>query len=381
MRLSEFIVANREKILVEWEAFARTCTPAAGTMNIAALRDHASEMLTAIAADLETSQSGAAQSEKSKGHTDAEPQDPVTAAEEHGGGRARSGFTIAQMVAEYRALRASVIRLWTSELDTLTPENIDNMTRFNEAIDQSLAESVAEYTDSLDRSKELFLAILGHDLRTPLGAILASAQFMLDSAGLKDPHLTLTSRIASSAERMVHMVGDLLDFTRSTLGGSIPIVRAPMSVDTLVREVVAELSAVHPDATVEVDVQGEPEAELDAARMSQALGNLISNALVHGDEDTLVTVEVGGDDHEVVLAVHNRGTPIAGETLDGIFNPMKQREIGQSRRASDPWGSLGLGLYIAERIVTAHEGSIDVDSSEEQGTTFTVRLPRRGVSA
>src|SRR5215218_3195365 len=113
MRLADFILASREPILAEWEAFARTCAPASGTMDIAALRDHAGEMLAVIAADLATPQGRLAQSEKSKGRAPAEDPTVRTAAEEHGAGRAESGFTVEQMVAEYRALRASVIRLWT----------------------------------------------------------------------------------------------------------------------------------------------------------------------------------------------------------------------------------------------------------------------------
>lgn len=113
MRLSAFIVANREPILAEWEAFARTCVPASGSMDIAALRDHANEMLTVIAADLDTLQGKQEQSEKSKGNAPAGDLDATTAAEQHGAGRAESGFTVEQMVSEYRALRASVIRLWT----------------------------------------------------------------------------------------------------------------------------------------------------------------------------------------------------------------------------------------------------------------------------
>lgn len=377
MRLSEFILENREPILVEWEAFAKTCTPAAGSMNIAALRDHADEMLTVIAADLKTSQTGAAQSEKSKGQADADASEVVTAAEEHGGGRARSGFTMPQMVAEYRALRASVIRLWTAEQKVVSAVEVEDLMRFNEAIDQALAESVAEYNDSLDNSKEMFLAILGHDLRTPLGAILASAQYMLEKADLQDPYATLTSRIATSADRMVHMIGDLLDFTRSTLGAGIPTTRAPMNLAQLVEDVVAELSAVHPERKVEIEVEGKTEGEWDAARMSQALGNLISNAVIHGEPDAIVTVRISGDAREARVEVHNSGTPIPGEDLDGIFNPLKARRLGPARRANDPWASLGLGLYIAERIIDAHRGTIEVTSSEESGTTFTVKLPRR----
>jgi signal transduction histidine kinase len=377
MRLADFILANREPILAEWEAFARTCTPAAGAMDIAALRDHANEMLTVIAADLGTPQGGRAQAEKSKGNAPEDEAAGPTAAEEHGAGRAESGFSMEQMVSEYRALRASVIRLWTRAQGEITPANVDDLTRFNEAIDQALAESVTRYTQDLDESREMFLAILGHDLRTPLGAVFTSSRFMLDTGELQEPFLTLTSRIASSATRMVHLVGDLLDFTRSRLGGGIPIVRAPMNMGKVVHDVVDEIAAAHPGRTIQVDARGELQGEWDCARISQVLANLIGNALEHGTAGTPVTVEVGDDDAEVCIAVGNRGPAIPGDRLNGIFNPMKPREGAPNAPAGGPTGNLGLGLYIAERIVTAHAGRIDVRSTDADGTVFTVHLPRR----
>jgi signal transduction histidine kinase len=376
MRLADFILGNREPILAEWEAFARTCTPASGAMDITALRDHANEMLTVIAKDLGTPQGGSAQAEKSKGKAPSTEGDRVTAAEEHGAGRAESGFTMEQMVSEYRALRASVIRLWIQAQGELKPADVEDLTRFNEAIDQSLAESVTRYTEELDHSKEMFLAILGHDLRTPLGAVFTSSRFMLDTNELQEPFLTLTKRIASSSTRMVHLVGDLLDFTRSRLGGGIPIVRAPMNMGKAVHDVVDEIAAAHPTRKIEIDARGELQGEWDCARISQVLANLIGNALEHGAAGAAITVEVGGDDDEVCMAVANRGPVIRGDRLNGIFNPMKPREPSAGAPTS-PTGNLGLGLYIAERIVTAHGGRIDVVSSEAGGTTFTVRLPRR----
>jgi signal transduction histidine kinase len=378
-RLSAFILASREPILAEWEAFARTCTPAAAPMDIAALRDHASEMLTVIAADLDTPQGGEAQAEKSKGNAPTDDGAEATAAEEHGAGRAESGFTIEQMVSEYRALRASVIRLWSRSRGALGPGDLVDLTRFNEAIDQSLAESVTRYTQELDDSKEMFLAILGHDLRTPLGAILTSAKFMLETQALQEPSLTLTSRIASSSTRMMHMVGALLDFTRSRLGGGIPIVREEVNMGKVVHDVVDEISAAHPTRTIEVDARGEQQGEWDAARISQALTNLVVNALEHGSKTAAVTVETcGDDDREITIAVHNSGRAIPPERLNGIFNPMKPRDMTDDTAAGGPHGNLGLGLYIADRIVNAHQGRIEVESSEEHGTTFTVHLPRHG---
>lgn len=375
MGLSEFILANCESILAEWETFARTCAPASGSMDVTALRDHAALMLKAIAADLAQPQSSREQSEKSRGRAPAALAGaPATAAEEHGAGRARSGFSVVQMVAEYRALRASVIQLWTRQQGQLGPHDIEDLTRFNEAIDQSLTESVARFNEDVETAKETFLAILGHDLRTPLGAIRTSASFMLETGDLEEPHRTLATRIAGSAKRTVVMVGDLLDFTRSHLGGGIPVERAETSLGRIVHDVVNEVQAAHPGRTIRVEARGETHGRWDAARLGQALGNLVGNAVQHGGDGTTVTVTVGGDEREAVVAVHNCGSAIPPHRLDGIFNPMRARET--PRKATGPTGSLGLGLYIAERIVSAHGGRIDVESSEERGTTFTLRLPR-----
>lgn len=384
MQLADFILTNREPILVEWEAFARTCSPASGPMNVVALRDHADQMLTAIAADLQTPQGDREQAEKSKGHSDADAGDagePETAAEAHGSGRAESGFTIEQMVAEYRALRASVIRLWTAAKGPLDPADVEDLTRFNEAIDQALAESVARYNDDLEQAKEMFMAILGHDLRTPLGAISTSAKFMLDLEELKEPHLTLTQRIVLSAERATKMVGDLLDFTRGRLGGGIPVERTETYLGRIVHDAVEEMRAAHPGAHIEVEARGVQQGEWDEARLSQVLSNLVGNAVQHGSEDTPVRVSIMGEDNEVTLQVHNSGAAISPDDMDGIFNPMKTGSSPGRVTGSGSPGGLGLGLFIAQEIVTAHNGRIEVESSRDTGTTFTVILPRWAESA
>lgn len=374
MRLADFILSNRSAILAEWSAFAKTCTPASGSMGIDALSDHASDMLTVIAEDLKTPQDVSEQSDKSKGLAPKAPNGERTAAEKHGKGRAESGFTLDQMVAEYRALRASVIRLWSKQRSQATSTDLDDLTRFNEAIDQSLAESITRFTQDLDKSKEMFLAILGHDLRSPISAVLTSAKFMLETNELEEPHRTLTTRIVTATTRMNNMVGALLDFTRSRLGQGIPVTPAIMNMGKLVHDVVNEVLAANPDRKIEVDARGALTGKWDAERMTQVLTNLLGNALEHGSPRGEVTVNVQGTDDEVKIAVHNRGVAIPEDELDGIFNAMKHQSMA---RSNQPTANLGLGLYIADRIVEAHHGSIDVQSSDEKGTTFTIHLPRQ----
>ena len=376
MRLHDFILQHREQILLEWDAFARTCVPASITMDVDALRDHASAMLKLLATELETGRPMHPPPAKVVRSAAKAAQTTEIPAHAHGAGRAESGFTVEQMVAEYRALRASVIRLWTRQLGELKSSDIDDLTRFNEAIDRSLAFSVARYNENIEQAKEMFIAILGHDLRTPLGAIDTSARFMLDAEELGEPHRTLLARIAASTARTKHLIGALLDFTRSRLGGGIPVERGQSDLEEILDDVVAEIMAAYPERRVEVTVRGEMLGPWDAARIGQALTNLIGNAVEHGSPRDPVSIELREDEGGVTIAIHNRGAVIPAQQLDGIFNPMKVSPIARKPPTGGPSGHLGLGLYIAERIVDAHEGRIDVESSEAGGTTFTIHLPR-----
>ena len=372
MRLADFITANTEPILAEWVAFAQTCGPAE-TMNLAGLRDHAEEMLRNIITDLGTPQTDAEQEQKSKG--DAIPHDgPDTAAEVHGAGRAESGFSLEEMVSEYRALRASVIRLWTAARGGLTGNDVEDLMRFNEAIDQALAESITRYTEDLDHSKEMFIAILGHDLRTPLGAIILSSEAMLDNGDLREPNLALATGIARSSMRMNRMVDDLLDFTRSRLGSGVPIMRCETDMAKVARDAVEEMSAARPSSNLMLETSGDMHGNWDSARISQVIANLLANAVQHGSPDKPISVRVDGEPKQVVLSIHNCGRPIPASDFHGLFSPLKRLRPGEP--APHDSSNLGLGLYIAERIVTAHGGTIDVNSTEDAGTSFTVRLPR-----
>src|SRR5688500_12628661 len=165
-RLAQFIRDNTERILQEWETFARGL-PLGGVMDVAALRDHAAQMLEVVARDLDEPQTADEQDSKARGLSDANRRVTVTAAQEHGSGRADSGFSVGQMVAEFRALRASVTRLWLNDDREEVATDMQDLIRFNEAIDQAIAESITRYSGEIGQSKERFLAILGHDLRTP----------------------------------------------------------------------------------------------------------------------------------------------------------------------------------------------------------------------
>jgi hypothetical protein len=220
VRLSGFILQHMDAILADWDAFARTLGPAAADMSPRALRDHARPILTAIAADMALPETPREQLEKSQGR---QPMEVGSAAGTHGTLRHVSGFSLLQLTAEYRALRATVLRLWLPKVEHFDEDVSRDMVRFNETIDQALAESVLTYSEQGTRTRDTFLAILGHDLRSPLatvsmgGAVLAREYAPDTAVG------AIALRLLRSAASMTTMVNDLLEYSRTQLGGAIPI--------------------------------------------------------------------------------------------------------------------------------------------------------------
>ena len=350
--------------------FARAL-PLGLSMSVTALRDHAAEMLDVIALDLDTPESPDEQEEKGKGLGPRERRAAASAAARHGYSRAESGFTVVQMVAEFRALRASVIHLWTQQAEHVGRTELDDLIRFNEAIDEAIAESLMRYSKEIDDTRQQFLAILGHDLRNPLGAIAMSSSFLLETGGLTPQQDQLVHGIENAERRMTRLVADLLELAMSRLGDSIPVVRSETDLGSVVRDVVAEVRASYPAARIETRIAGSLIGQWDAARLTQALTNLVGNAVQHGKPHGLVDVSATGDDREVTIAVHNDGAAIPAETMRRITEGTTAGTTDHRDRRH-----LGLGMVIVDRIVEGHGGTIDVQSTADAGTTFAVHLPR-----
>lgn len=220
------------------------------------------------------------------------------------------------------------------------------------------------------RFNETFVAVVGHDLRNPLNAMVMGAQ-VLERQALPDSSSQVVKQILSSGRRMRAILDDLSDLARARLGSGIAVVREPADAGALVRKVVAEYRASHPTRSLELAARGDLLGRWDGSRFEQIAANLIGNALTHGLPSSAVAVDVDGDAAgEVVLSVHNEGH-IAEELLPEIFLPFR---AGRERRRGP---GLGLGLFIVQQLAAAHGGTVSVTSTPEMGTTFTVRLPRR----
>ncbi|HYX31483.1 MAG TPA: sensor histidine kinase [Oligoflexus sp.] len=371
MRLAEFIQTNHTSIIEAWVNFARSMVPWAEGMSETDLQDHARDLLIAVVNDIRKTQTALEQSEKSKGQ--AEDGKLAQIGQKHASDRLESGLSLKQLVSEYRALRASVLRQW----DETQGNETGDVTRFNESIDEALATSINRYSETVDNTREQFLAILGHDLRNPIGAITMGATLLAEPQS--NDVIEIANLMLGAAERMNRMVNDLLDLTRTRLGAGIPVTQKPMDLTPVCRQIVSELQPSHPDFQLRFESIGDLHGEWDSDRLAQVVSNLVANALQYGSSAKPVKLVAREKGQEVILQVHNEGLPIPENALKTIFTPMARHGSGAQSVDRNSRG-LGLGLFIASEIVISHGGTINATSTEKEGTTFTVTLPRHPAS-
>lgn len=257
-----------------------------------------------------------------------------------------------------------------------TPETVGMFRLFADLIARNLddARKIIEIENSLlaermdAELREQFIAVLGHDLRTPLRAILSFSQ-LLEKKNLPDEDaISMTRIVRQSASRMAGLVENLLDFARGRLGGGITLSRGmTSSLESALRNVVEEHLALQPDRIVESEFTLLDPVNCDAARVAQLFSNILGNALLYGIPDKPVHVRAASGGGEFELSVANSGEPIPQATMERLFHPFYRAAVRQNREG------LGLGLYIAHEIATAHGGTLKVQSTQEE-TRFTFRM-------
>lgn len=376
MKLGALIHANLEAIIDHWEA--ATCAALGSSKSVAlgpALREPYRDL---IFQTLAATQAAAGENLS----TTALDEAARSAAEQQSAAkyvtlRYAAGLSVAEMVCEFGLLWPSVLATWQSQGNPEEAPDLDEFGRFARALHQILARSVENYLDRVSAAGDMFLAILGHELRNPLQAIAVAGR-LLAAPNLADPVRVETAARLSRATRLMEgLVSDLLDFTRSRLGVRTRVERSPCDLREACEEAleVAQMSA--PEREFRRHFAGNLQLPADRARVRQVMSNLLNNALQHGDEATPISLSATGTEESIVLTVSNFGRVIPEDAAGLIFEPLVQVPISSVDPAKRSKHSLGLGLYIAREIVRAHDGTITVHSSPSTGTTFTVRLPRQ----
>ena len=375
MKLSQFIKTNLDSIVADWEDFARTL-PAGKSMTRLALRDHSREILVSIAAEMERPQSDQERNAQAEDISTA-AQPAGTAAAEHGALRQMAGFDLVQLFAEFRALRASVMLSWKRSGEaSATHDSLDQMMLFNEGMDKALAESVQRYSGEVAASRDMFLAVLGHDLRGPLSGI-SMATLLLSKPGLDEAaRHKAAARIKRASTEMGGLITDLLEYTRTRLGAGMPMELAECDVGAVCEDALEAIRTGFPEQQFVQTLSGDLNLRADAPRLHQALSNLLANAVQHGDRGAPITLSAAREADAVVLKVGNQGEPIAADALLVVFEPLVRAPSTAAQSQDRSKTSLGLGLFIVREIVLGHGGTITVQSAADSGTAFTIRLPR-----
>lgn len=366
MRLADFIERNITEIVDEAEAFAKTIVSAEEPLDRQALRDHIPDMLRVMAADLRTEQTADEARRKSEGRGAPSGRLARTAAQTHAGTRAEQGFDVVQLVSEYRVLRATILRLWARR-HVPDGDTIEDINRFNEAVDQAIAESVGTFAARIDRWRNVFLGVLGHELRGPLSAILIASD-MLRGKALDARTSRSVDSIIAGGERMRALLSDLLDFNRISFGMGLSINPAVVDLDAACASEVELIRTTWPNHHITYAGSGQARGRFDESRVREVVWNLVSNAAKYGDAREPIRVRVEGRHGEVRISVQNAGPSIPALRREELFEPLRR---ASAEGATD--GSLGLGLFVVKQVALAHGGDVEV-RSDDGVTEFSVVL-------
>ncbi|PCC72350.1 RsbT co-antagonist protein rsbRD N-terminal domain-containing protein [Nannocystis exedens] len=368
--LADLLEQRREVIIDRWTRRMRAEELVGAQVSTPTLRNRLPEFLAEVAAALRREPPGT----------------PCAGdvAREHGRQRYRVGFDLRTLVIEYDILREV---LFDTIEESGLPLRIADVRAMCAAFAAGIAEAVDQY--SRDREGDLqaaaaereraseferqLIAIVSHDLRSPLAAILIAAEAVVRRGAPDDKTARLLLRVQTGAQRATRLINDLLDYTHERKSGRIPVRPQDVSLRLLVREAIDEAATMFPERIIEYACDDPVQARVDPDRIAQVLSNLLTNALKFSPTSTVVrvTTRVNVDADAVVIEVHNWGPPIPADRRVSLFEPFQGDPTLQAR------ASLGLGLHISRQIVLAHGGTIEVCSTAEDGTTFTCTLPRQ----
>ncbi len=286
----------------------------------------------------------------------------------HGADRAsNTTYTLSEVIFEYRILRQVLFHVLEAD-GPLTEESRDIVL---DSIEQAVKDAVVEFIEVHGDIQQKFIDTLTHDLKTPISVARMNAQVVLRSSDLAQPATDSIKRILVSLNRLNAMIHDLLDGSRVRAGERLSLQYIECDLESLIREVVDEMTMVHGDRFV-LDSNGEFQGNWGADGLRRAVENLIGNAVKYGAPGTPIRVSLRGETATVEITVHNEGSVISANEIPQLFE-----KFGRSKSAEEGKQSgWGLGLTVVKGVVDAHKGKVRVQSGEGQGTSFTLEIPR-----
>jgi signal transduction histidine kinase len=352
--VSDFLRGQHRRIAQRWEVEVRAELPALRRMSRPVLFEHLYEFLDGLADWIDGD----------KEHAEVAFR---RLAESHALQRLGYGVGLETLTREYSKLRAVLL----CELMTIDApaEAREALVRLHEGMDRAIDEAMQRYASRREEIRERFVAILGHDLRDPLSTVVISAKILADDASLRTEHRVIASRIVRACNRMQRMIDDVLDFARGHLGTGIPVNPTLDDMGEICRAAADEISGANPEREIVVEVQGGLRGLFDRDRVHQAITNLISNAIQHGEGRVEIRVYETADHHAIATEVTSHGAVIPEQLRERLFDPFSHAAAGGPRQG------LGLGLFIVQQIALAHGAFCDV-KSDEHGTTFAIQWPR-----
>jgi signal transduction histidine kinase len=352
MRLATFIVDNIDRIITGW------------TGNVAEaplLGSQVKPILMAVAADMEPAS------------PDSIPSTPATV---RTGLRSLPDFNLRQVSDELHALRRCVLGLWPAPGTQIDSGVLAQLHAFHMCVDQVVGEAIAMHGEQVERTRSLFLGMLGHDLRTPLSAIDMACQYLLRDDVPQERKIEAVGRVSRCSAALESMIRDVLDFARSRLGKRMPITAKPSDIDAICAAALEQVRVAHPRCEFRFEAAGTLDGTADPARLCQALRNLLDSAAKNGARDMPVLFSATGEAGAILLRVKCQGTALSADSLRTLFDPIAQLAVADANPDGNPPADLGLGPFIAREIVRVHGGEISVNVPAEGGVEFLVRLRR-----
>jgi signal transduction histidine kinase len=349
--VADFLRSEADRLVEQWEDEVRRELPALQHFTSPALTDHMPELLEALAAWIE-------------GRSDDADRGFQALVDGHALQRLGYAVGLETLMREYAKFRIVLMRALMS-----VPARRESLLLLHEGLDRGIGAAIDRYSQRREEIRARFISILGHDLRDPLSTVTISTDMLGRSDQVSPEHKAILARMARACDRMQRMVGEVLDFARGHLGGGIPANPTLNDMAAICRTVVEEATASHPDREIRLDARGDLRGPFDRDRVTQALSNLVSNAIQHTRGSVEIAALESEDRGHVITRVSSHGAPISPELKARLFDPFARGDDSVARHG------LGLGLYIVHQIALAHGGVIDVDS-DAAATRFTIRWPR-----